>query len=95
MVHELPSQWDRRVDVLVIGSGTGLAAALAADDGGGDVLVFEKAPLIGGTTAVSGGGSWVPNGRPARENGAEVPREELLGYPRRITGGRTPEAKLQ
>ena len=61
MVYEPPSRWDRRVDVLVIGSGTGLAAALAADDGGADVLVLEKAPLIGGTTAVSGGGSWVPN----------------------------------
>jgi len=95
MVYEPPSRWDRRVDVLVIGSGTGLAAALAADDGGADVLVLEKAPLIGGTTAVSGGGSWVPNSRPVRENGAEVPREELLGYLRRITGGRTPEAKLQ
>ncbi|MEF8814072.1 MAG: FAD-binding protein [Halovenus sp.] len=95
MVRAEPEHWDRATDVVVIGSGTGLAAALAAVGGGADVLVLEKSPYIGGTTAVSGGGSWVPNSRPVLESVGETPREELLTYLRKVTGGRTPEEKLE
>jgi succinate dehydrogenase/fumarate reductase flavoprotein subunit len=48
-------------DVLVIGSGAGgLAAAVTAGHHGLDVIVAEKAPVFGGTTAISGGWIWVP-----------------------------------
>lgn len=48
-------------DVVVIGSGAaGLCAALSAGTRGSRVLVLEKSRLIGGTTAMSGGGIWVP-----------------------------------
>ncbi|GAA1638142.1 FAD-dependent oxidoreductase [Georgenia ruanii] len=50
------------VDVVVIGSGgSGLMAALSAATGGARVLVLESEPLVGGTTAISGGAVWVPN----------------------------------
>ena len=48
-------------DVLVVGSGAaGLATAVAARVMKLDVLVVEKAPVFGGTTAWSGGWLWIP-----------------------------------
>ncbi|KAF1311886.1 FAD-binding dehydrogenase [Pseudomonas sp. SG-MS2] len=48
-------------DVLVIGSGaSGLAAAVTAAHHGLKVIVAEKAPRLGGTSAWSGGWLWIP-----------------------------------
>lgn len=55
-----PIASNAEVDVLVIGSGTGLAAALSAADLGLSVIVAEKAPVVGGSTALSGGAYWIP-----------------------------------
>lgn len=44
-------------DVVVIGAGgTGLAAAVSAQQNGADVIVLEKLSTVGGSTALSGGG---------------------------------------
>lgn len=49
-------------DLIVVGSGAGaLLGAVRAADEGLSVLVVEKAPLVGGTSAISGGGIWVPD----------------------------------
>ncbi|RFT75621.1 FAD-dependent oxidoreductase [Bordetella bronchiseptica] len=56
-----PERWDDETDVLVIGSGAGgLSAALFAAQAGLRVLICEKLAYVGGTTATSGGGIWVP-----------------------------------
>jgi succinate dehydrogenase/fumarate reductase flavoprotein subunit len=49
-------QWDREVDILVIGSGaTGVPAALKAREEGHSVLVLEAEKHLGGHAICSGG----------------------------------------
>lgn len=49
-------------DVVIVGSGaTGLVAALTAAERGLRPLVVEKSDLLGGSSALSGGGLWIPN----------------------------------
>jgi succinate dehydrogenase/fumarate reductase flavoprotein subunit len=51
-------------DVVVVGSGgAGLTAAVTSAKLGLDVLVVEKTEYFGGTTALSGGGVWIPANR--------------------------------
>jgi succinate dehydrogenase/fumarate reductase flavoprotein subunit len=58
---------DYQCDILVIGSGAGgFATAITARKAGLNVLLVEKAPVFGGTTATSGGYIWVP-GNPVAE----------------------------
>lgn len=53
--------WDEETDLLVFGSGAGgLSATLFGARAGLNVLLYEKSPHLGGTTAISGGGIWVP-----------------------------------
>jgi len=68
-------------DVVVLGSGAaGLTAALASAVEGANVALFEKAELLGGTTALSGGTIWIPGNRPAREAGIEDSEDLGRGY---------------
>lgn len=56
-----PTRWDLEFDVVVVGSGAaGMAAALTAAKAGLRVVVLEKTPFFGGSTAVSGGAIWIP-----------------------------------
>ena len=68
-------------DVVVLGTGAaGLTAAIAAHEGGATVAVFEKADLVGGTTAWSGGQVWIPNNPHMAEVGVADSREKALTY---------------
>ena len=72
---------DQAVDVIVVGSGSaGLAAALAAAVGGARVLVLEKSGLIGGTSAMSGAGTWVPANHHMLAAGLDDSPEQALAY---------------
>ncbi len=49
-------------DVVVVGSGAGgMVSGLASGIAGLDAVVVEKADVFGGSSALSGGGAWVPN----------------------------------
>ncbi len=84
----VPQKWDKETDVVVVGTGTVSAAALAAADAGAKVLMLEKAPVFGGHTAISGGWLWVPNNHVMKAAGIADSREEALAYMRRCGQGR-------
>jgi succinate dehydrogenase/fumarate reductase flavoprotein subunit len=91
-----PQQFDHTVDVLVVGSGGGgMTAALAADAAGLDTLVIEKSPRFGGSTALSGGGIWVPGAPSQRREGYSPDGEETFTYLKEITGGLVSDARLR
>ena len=90
------SDFDTVVDVLVVGSGGGgMTAALAAQAAGLDTLVVEKSAQFGGSTALSGGGIWVPGAPSQRRQGYAPDPEETFDYLRRITGGLVSDARLR
>jgi len=68
-------------DVIVVGSGAaGLIAALAAAASGASVLVVEKTSFLGGTSAMSGAGIWVPANHLAATQGIKDSPEDALAY---------------
>ncbi|MFN6976543.1 MAG: FAD-dependent oxidoreductase [Gemmobacter sp.] len=74
-------------DVLVVGSGAGgLATAVAAAHRRLDVIVAEKEPVFGGTTARSGGWMWIPMSGPAIRAGVKDSREAARTYLMHETG---------
>ncbi|KUI14604.1 3-ketosteroid-delta-1-dehydrogenase [Mycobacterium lehmannii] len=90
------NKFDHTVDVLVVGSGGGgMTAALAADAFGLDTLIVEKSAHFGGSTALSGGGIWVP-GAPSQRKAGYVPDPDgVVEYLRQITGGLVSDARLR
>lgn len=83
-------------DVIIVGSGAGaLSAAVFAADKGMSVLVIEKSDKYGGTSALSGGGIWIPNNDYFKAKGGNDSYEKSLTYLKASTQGLVPEAKLR
>src|SRR5574343_26755 len=83
-------------DLLVIGSGAGgLSAAVTAAHLGLKVIVAEKDPQFGGTTAWSGGWMWVPRNPLALEAGIVEDIEKPLNYLRHELGTQFDEARAR
>lgn len=84
------------VDVLIAGSGGGgLTAALKAEADGLSVLIVEKGPSYGGSTALSGGGIWVPNAPAQLRDGFSLDPDEVVEYLKTITEGLVTEERLR
>ncbi len=80
-------------DVVVLGTGAGgLVAALAASEAGASVGLFEKADVVGGTSAISGGTCWVPNNPHMAAAGVADSREDALAYLRSLSHGMIDDA---
>lgn len=68
-------------DVLVVGTGaSGMSAAITAAAQGLKVLVVEKQPMFGGTTARSGGWLWIPGTSLASAQGIHEPAGAARTY---------------
>jgi succinate dehydrogenase/fumarate reductase flavoprotein subunit len=88
--------FDHVVDVLIVGSGGGgMAAALTARAAGLDALVVEKSSHFGGSTALSGGGIWVPGAPAQRREGYSPDPEGVVEYLLKITEGLVSEARIR
>jgi 3-oxosteroid 1-dehydrogenase len=84
-------------DVLVVGSGGGaMTAAVVAAGYGAKVIVVEKAPLFGGTSATSGGAVWIPNNHLQKNiPGFHDSAEDGYAYVKALVGDDVPDEKLR
>lgn len=86
--------WD--CDLLVVGSGAGaLSTAVTAAHLGLKVVVIEKDPHFGGTTAWSGGWMWIPRNHLALKAGIAEPIEKPLSYLRHELGEQFDEVRVR
>ncbi len=87
---------DIACDLVVIGSGAaGLATAITARKRGLDVVVLEKEPVFGGTTALSGGVLWIPLTKYGREQNPGDNVERVRQYMMNETGNNYDSAAVE
>ncbi|MEX3813699.1 FAD-dependent oxidoreductase [Paraburkholderia sp. BR13439] len=83
-------------DLVVVGSGAaGLATAITARKRGLDVIVLEKEPVFGGTTALSGGVLWIPLSKYGRQQNPADTVERVREYMMSETGNNYDAAAVE
>ncbi|WP_030165802.1 MULTISPECIES: FAD-binding protein [Actinomycetes] len=88
-------QFETVVDFLIVGSGGGgMAAGITAAHSGLDTLIIDKGATYGGSTAISGGGIWIPNAPTLRAKGVVDKRSSIRRYLDVITEGKVPADRL-
>ncbi len=89
------ANWDHSTDFLIVGTGAGaMVAAITAHDLGASTLLIEKSPQYGGSSAMSGGGMWVPNNHKMKDHGFEDSFEEALAYMKGTVGDEVGEQRI-
>lgn len=90
------SNWDKEVDILVVGSGAGgMLSALVGARNHADVLIVEKANLWGGTSATSGAGIWIPGSDAAKAVGFEDNLDDAFTYLRALSADNVPDENIR
>jgi 3-oxosteroid 1-dehydrogenase len=81
MNEKIESQLPDAVDVIVVGSGSAaLSAALKSAVEGLSVLILEKSPWLGGTSAMSGAGTWIPANHHMLQAGLDDDAQQAAQY---------------
>jgi 3-oxosteroid 1-dehydrogenase len=84
--------WSKELDWIVVGSGGGgLTSAITAHKHGLQTLVVEKTPFVGGTTARSGGGVWIPGNSMFNLDKTIDTKEDIKAYLDATIGDDSPE----
>ena len=79
---------EQEYDLIVVGSGAGaMLGAIRAQEQGLKTLVVEKADLFGGTSALSGGGIWIPVNYDQKNAGVKDDLETAFSYMKRCVRG--------
>ncbi len=92
----MTKDFDQSVDWLVAGSGAaGMTGAVVAHQLQGSVLVVEKEPLFGGTTAKSGGVAWIPGNHRQAEADIEDSIEDGYRYLKGLIGDTVEDARVR
>ena len=83
-------------DLVVVGSGAGaLTAAITAQAQGLRVLVIEKTDKYGGTSALSGGGIWIPCNHHFKAKGGQDSPEKAWTYLKNAIGADIDETRVR
>ncbi|MEZ5534590.1 MAG: FAD-dependent oxidoreductase [Thiolinea sp.] len=93
--HNFVSQMPEtaRYDVVVLGAGAaGMAAAVFAALNGSKVLLLESTEYVGGTSALSGGTTWVPLTRYLDEVDSEDSYDKVMEFLDAAVGEHSPRA---
>jgi 3-oxosteroid 1-dehydrogenase len=75
------SSFEQLADVLVVGSGAAaMVTALAAKERGLNPIIIESTGMLGGNSAISGGGVWIPNNHVIKRAGQTDSYAEARTY---------------
>ncbi|NPD90245.1 MAG: FAD-binding protein [Asgard group archaeon] len=89
-------KFDYSYDIVIVGSGGGgLTAALVAKEAGLDIVIVEKTEFYGGSTALSGGGMWIPNNFVLEKKGIKDSYEKAKKYMENTVGDRVSVEKQE
>jgi 3-oxosteroid 1-dehydrogenase len=95
-VSDAAATFDAEIDLLVVGAGAaGMTAAITGKAAGLDVVLAEKAAVFGGSTAMSGGGVWVPNGPEFERLGERDDPQKVVDYLIAIAGDKVDHDRLR
>ena len=87
---------EKNYDVIIVGSGAGaMTSAIFAADQGNSVLIVEKSDKYGGTSAISGGGIWIPNNDEFKAIGGKDTFEKALTYIKAASKGTVEESRIR
>lgn len=88
--------WQSEYDVVVVGSGAGgLVSAITAAKQGLNVLLIEKGAVWGGSSALSGGGLWIPCNHVSKKAGLKDSEEEAITYMETVIEDRGPSSTYE